>query len=289
MNSEARAISTRSAGRPGRMTMIEPPRKVADSERQVLLQDPTLPIWRELGALLEWVDLRRSPVYRGIGVPRGTGRTVILVPGFLGSDNGLSELRGWLTRIGYRVAPSGIARNMDCPDVTLARLIEATESEAEIAGERVHLVGHSLGGALARAAAVRRPDLIAQVITLASPIREIVAHPLITAMARFLQRNLSSPDDTPRRHSDHFHSGDCACDTLDALSQPFSNDVASTAIYTRSDGVLQWRTTLDRDSAVNLEVSGTHVGLVVNRDVYHALAQLLASHAQEEPSVQRAA
>jgi pimeloyl-ACP methyl ester carboxylesterase len=267
------------------MTMLAPEKTVGE---QALLQDSRLPIWREFGAWWEWLDLRRSPIYRGVDAPRGTGDTVILVPGFLASDNSLSELRLWLTRIGYRVAPSGIARNIDCPDVTLARLLEAAEAAADISGERVHLVGHSLGGTLSRAAAVRRPDLIAQVVTLASPIREVVAHPLITTVARFLQTYLPSPDDVPRRHGDHFHGGDCACDTLDALSQPFPRDVSRTAIYTRSDGVLQWRTTLDRDSAVNMEVRGTHIGLVVNREVYHALARLLSSD-QEELSVQRAA
>jgi pimeloyl-ACP methyl ester carboxylesterase len=258
-------------------------------EKHTLLQDSRLPIWRELGACLEWLDLRRSPIYRGVGAPRGTGETVILVPGFLGSDNSLSELRRWLTRIGYRVAPSGIARNIDCPDVSLARLLEATESAAHISGERVRLIGHSLGGTLSRAAATRRPDLIAQVITLASPVREIIAHPLVAGMARFLQTYLPSPDDVPRRHGDHFHSGDCACDTLDALSQPFPNDVARTAIYTRSDGVLQWRTTLDHDPAVNMEVSGTHLGLIANREVYQALARLLSTNANKGITWQRAA
>lgn len=270
------------------MTTINKPREPTVLD-QTLLQDSRLPIWREFGALREWLDLRRAPIYRGIGVPRGSGDTVILVPGFLGSERGLSDLRDWLTRIGYRVASSGIDRNVDCPDVTLARLLEATEAAASTADERVHMVGHSLGGTLARAAAIRRPDLIDQVITLGSPIREIVAHPLVTGIARFLQAYLPSPDDVPRRHDDHFHSGDCACDTLDALSQPFPNDVARTAIYTRSDGILQWRTTLDHDPAVNMEVSGTHLGLVVNPQVYHALAQLLSAEIQEEQSLQNAA
>ncbi len=235
-----------------------------------------LPIWRELGWWLEWLDLRRSPIYRGVGVPRGNGATVIPVPGFLGSDANLSELRRWLTRIGYRIAPSGIDRNMDCPDVSLSRLLEATESAAQVAGGRVHLIGHSLGGTLSRAAAVRRPDLIEQVITLASPIREIAAHPLVMTVARFLQTHLPAPDEVPRRHGDHFHDGDCSCDTRDALLQPLPEDVARTAIYTRSDGVIDWRSALDGDSTRNLEVHGTHLGLVVNREVYHALARLLS-------------
>jgi pimeloyl-ACP methyl ester carboxylesterase len=240
-----------------------------------------LPIWRELGWWLEWLDLRRSPTCRCAGVPRGDGSMVVVVPGFLGSDKGISELQHWLTRAGYRVRGSGIDRNVDCPDVALADLIGAAESAAEVAGDRVRLIGHSLGGTLARAAAVRRPDLISQVITLASPISEIVAHPLVLTVARFIQGHLPPPSQSPRQHRDHVHGGACACDTLDALSQPFPDDVARAAIYTRSDGVVDWRSAMDADPAFNHEVHGTHVGLIVNRQVYQEIGRLLSSEGEQ--------
>jgi triacylglycerol lipase len=43
-------------------------------------------------------------------------------------------------------------------------------------GKKVHLVGHSLGGVIARAAASQMPDRIASVITLGSPFRGIAVH-----------------------------------------------------------------------------------------------------------------
>ncbi|MEO8218855.1 MAG: alpha/beta fold hydrolase [Acidobacteriota bacterium] len=255
--------------------MTEYPADVVEAPRQTLLRDSTLPLWRELGMWREWIDLRQSAIYRGVGVPRGHGQVVILVPGFLGSDGSLSEMRRWLVRIGYRVLPSGIDRNMDCPDVTLARLIEAAEAGAQLGGARVKLIGHSLGGTLSRAVAVRRPDLIGQVITLASPIHEIVAHPFVITIARFLESHLPSPDEHPRRHGNHFHDGSCSCDTLDALSRPFPKDVARTAIYTRSDGVIDWQSAREDDPEMNIEVQGSHLGLIVNREVYQAIGQLL--------------
>jgi pimeloyl-ACP methyl ester carboxylesterase len=257
--------------------MIELKAQPAEAGCDVPFRASSPPLWREWGWWLEWIDLRRSPVYRGVGVPGGDGSAVIVVPGFLGTDNSISELQRWLTRIGYRVATSGIGRNMDCPDVAVGKLIEAADATAEITGRKVRLVGHSLGGTLSRAAAVRRPDLVSQVITLGSPIREIVAHPMILAIARFLQGHTPSPGAQPRPHGDHLHDGTCSCNTLEALSQPFPEEIARTAVYTRSDGVIDWRSAVEPDPAFNIEVRGTHLGLVVNRSVYDALARLLSA------------
>jgi pimeloyl-ACP methyl ester carboxylesterase len=246
-------------------------------ESHRLIRDPSLPIWRELGAWMEWIELRRSAVYRGIGVPRGKGECVILVPGFLGSETSLSELRRWLVRIGYRVCSSGIDRNADCPDVSLARLLEATEAAFELGRAPVRLVGHSLGGTLSRAAAVKRPDLIQQIITLGSPLREVIAHPLVVSVAEFIESRLPAPDERPRRHGDHFHGGDCSCQTIEALARPFPQGVQRTAIYTRQDGIIDWRTAQEELAEYNIEVRGTHLGLVVNREVYKSIGQLLAT------------
>jgi pimeloyl-ACP methyl ester carboxylesterase len=40
----------------------------------------------------------------------------------------------------------------------------------------VTVVGHSLGGLLARGLAVRRPDLVAGIVTLGSPVLALGAH-----------------------------------------------------------------------------------------------------------------
>jgi pimeloyl-ACP methyl ester carboxylesterase len=235
-----------------------------------------LPIWREILWGVEWLDLRASPIYRGVGVARGDGEPVVLVPGFLGSDAHLGELQRWLTRAGYRVVLSGIGRNADCPDVMLEIILETVEATYRAGGQRVRLIGHSLGGTLARAAGVFRPDLVAQVITLASPIREVSAHPLVLGLARVVGRAVSRPSQAPRRHGDHYHDGTCSCQVMDALIRPFPKEVARGAIYTAGDGVVDWRSCLDEDDSVNVEVKGTHLGLVVNKGAYLAVANFLA-------------
>ena len=59
----------------------------------------------------------------------------------------------WLRRIGYRPYFSGIGRNVDCPELLTQRLLMTIEQAHGETGQKVTLVGHSLGGMLSRAAA----------------------------------------------------------------------------------------------------------------------------------------
>ena len=237
-----------------------------------------LPIWREAFWPAEWLQLRTSPLYQGVDIPKADGDPVVLIPGFLASDTSLLEMHGWLERIGYDAYTSGFGRNIDCPDVLLARLLEKVETvRKESAGRPVSLIGHSLGGSLARAAAVLRPDLVAQVITLGSPIRDVRIHPLVMGLARIIERATPSPDEQPRQHDDHVHGGSCTRKLTDAMLQPFPSQVPRTSIYSRTDGVVDWHSSEDTVPGVNIEVRATHIGLIFNREVYNQIARLLAS------------
>lgn len=250
------------------------------------------PLWPELLAGLEWLSLKASPVYYGLGVPRGDDSPVVLVPGFLGSDRSLLEIHLWLGRIGYRSYLSGIGRNAGCPDILMERLFETVERAYVETGRKVRLIGHSLGGLLARAAAVQRPEQIAQVITLASPFRQLSAHPLVLTLisvvrGRALEQHLSEGGES------------CECSFMEALRAPLPASVARTAIYTKTDPVVNWRDCVESDERLNIEVRGTHIGLAHNRSVYREVARLLAKpmgaqrpdriDAQREPGLKRAA
>jgi len=251
-----------------------------DNSEEFSYTEANLPLWRELTWGAEWLGLRASLTYWGLGVPRGDGAPVVLVPGFLGSDAYLTELREWLRRIGYSTFASGIGRNADCPDVLLEKLIETVEAASQASRQKVRLVGHSIGGSLAYAAAVQRPDLIAQVVTLGSPLRGIAAHPLVVALARLATRLMPSPRDRPRRHGAHLHAGSCASAVVHAMKQPLRESVLATSVYSRNDGVVDWRSSVYEDPERNVEVSGSHTGLVVNREAYRAIANALVSAGQ---------
>ena len=236
-----------------------------------------VPLWREVLFGVDWLALHASPVYYGVGVPRGDGAPVIVIPGFLGSDNYLIEMYNWLRRIGYRPYYSRIGRNAECPEVLTERLFATMDSASRETGHRLHLIGHSLGGLLARSAAVRRPEQVAQVISLAAPFRDIRVHPMILAAARFVRGRILDRRERPRTVRPECYTSTCTCDFVRSLRSDLPASVDRAAIYTETDGVVDWHACIEDDRRFNTKVDGTHVGLAFNPQVYRRVAKLLAA------------
>jgi len=237
------------------------------------LPHPT-PIFAELLLPVELMFLRLSPRYYGYGVPRGNGSAVILIPGLVGWDVMLFELHGWLKRVGYRPYYSGIGFVGDCPHMLVRRIEETIDRARAETGHPVHLIGHSLGGIFARALAVRRPACIASVITLASPFRGLVAHDLVLSLgdlmrARIRGRDSNLPSDCATSR--------CPCPFGRSLQRRWPKSVLQTAIFSKTDGLVDWRYCLTGRPDVDIEVSGTHLGLPFNTEVYACIAERLAS------------
>ncbi|MFQ5474043.1 MAG: esterase/lipase family protein [Dehalococcoidia bacterium] len=243
-----------------------------------------LPLWREAFLGIDWLSLRVAPVFRGIGVPKGDGAAVIVIPGFLGSDQYLGDMNSWLRRIGYSPYLSGIGRNAECPEVLSSRLHETIKRARKETGGKVHLIGHSLGGVLARGAAVRWKRQIASVTTMASPFRGVTVHPFVLQTAFVVRGRIRQRRNGPKVLPQCF-SGDCRCDFLSALRSKFPASIPKQAIYTKTDGVVDWRFCIDEEDT-DVEVRGTHVGLAFNPHVYRVLAKFLAeSHDSREEEV----
>ncbi len=246
-----------------------------------------LPIWREVFTGLDWALLRANPVYYGLNIPKGHGEAVITVPGFLGSDLYLTEMNLWLKRIGYRAYKSGIGRNSECPDLLVDRLIATIENAYEETGEQVRLIGHSLGGMLSRSAAMLVPDKVRAVITLGSPFRGVRSHPTVIQTGRFVRQRIrarreSRPDNKPLREA--CFSGSCNCGFVESLRAGIPNSIHQTAIFTKTDGIVDWSVCITGDPSIDIEVKGTHCGLAWNAEVYRLIAQRLdeaASHVYE--------
>ena len=83
------------------------------------------PLWRESRFGLELADLRRSPVFRGHGVPDGGGRAVMLIPGFLAGDGSLATMTHWLRANGYHTRRAGIRANVSCSEDACAQPVQA--------------------------------------------------------------------------------------------------------------------------------------------------------------------
>jgi len=232
------------------------------------------PVWLEAFVGLDWLALRASPVYYGLGVPRGDGSGVVVIPGFLGTDSYLGEIRSWLGRVGYRAYLSGIGRNAECLELLVSRLIQTIEQARSDTGRPVHLIGHSLGGILARSAAALRPDMVSSVITLGSPFRGIRSHPMVLQAAEMVRAKITRERGSYRPDC---YTGFCECAAVASLEWPFPESIHQTAVYTKQDGIVDWRFCINDDSETDCEVIGTHVGLVFNAYVYALIAARLAA------------
>lgn len=235
-----------------------------------------VPIWREglIGA--DWLALRYSPTYYGIGVPRGDGSAVILVPGFLATDFYLQEMYYWVWRMGYRGYMSRIGRNAECMEVLNQRLITTVDRAYQRTnGRKVHLIGHSLGGVLSRSVANRLPDKVASVITMGSPFRGISSHPVVMRFANTVRQRIQLVRQGETQPG--CFTGYCNCPAATALRKSLPSDVVQTAIYTKTDGIVDWKVCINDDPDTNFEVKSTHGGLAFNPAVYSIIGKRLAA------------
>ena len=116
--------------------------------------------------------------------PRGDGHSVLVFPGFGGSDRSTAILRRYLDSMGHETHAWELGVNLGpatpgIPDALWERLMNIHADGAE---QKVSLVGWSLGGVYARLLAKLYPQLVRQVVTLGSPfagnIRSTSAYPI---------------------------------------------------------------------------------------------------------------
>jgi triacylglycerol lipase len=227
-------------------------------------------------ALAEFGQLLADPIYYGFGVPRGDGRPVVLLPGLFGNDWYLQPLHIWLARIGFRPVRSSLTVNAGCPERLSRRVEKQIDGRLQTMPGPVVLIGHSRGGILARAIAARLGDEVSHLILLGSPVGAIErssawpaangnpAHSSV-ADAGNRARSLLDPDcNVPQ----------CGCPFPVDLRAPLSPQTRTISIYSTNDPVVPaWSSPVP--GGHNIEVSGTHTGLVYNSTVYRELADAI--------------
>ena len=198
--------------------------------------------------------------------PRGDGHPVLVMPGFGAGDRSTAVIRGFLRSRGYGAHTWNLGTNLgpgmtDLPSLLAARLDEVFADNDD---RKVSLGGWSLGGVYARMLAQLHPNKVRQVITLGSPFS---GSPRSTNVYR-LVRMMS---DRPLEQSPYNNLRLLAGDPL--------GDIPSTAIFSKSDGVVPWRiaTQQPSDIAENIEVYTGHFGLGFNSAVLYAVADRLAN------------
>lgn len=195
---------------------------------------------------------------------KGDGHPVMVLPGFTATDGSTVLLRRYLATLGYDVYAWELGRNLDHHSIGLRgeRLTRRIDDVREATGQKVSLVGWSLGGIMAREAARNDPDSVRHVVTLGSPF---TGNPRASNVWRLYEWLTGHKIDSPEMRQ-----------RLDEACEP--PPVPCAAIYSKSDGIVAWRNCLEKkgERTDNIEVHGSHCGLVVNPAVHFAVADRLS-------------
>ncbi len=180
----------------------------------------------------------------------------MVIPGFVATDRTTLGLQRALARAGFRVAGWGMGLNKGVRPDTLERL--AARVAAFGKGEKVILVGWSLGGVFGRELAKLRPDLVDKVVTMGSPFS---GNMRANNVWRLYEWIAGHPVDKPPIEAD----------------LPLKPPVPTLALWSRKDGIVSVRSArgLPQESDRQVELTCSHMGFGVSGRAYPAIIAAL--------------
>lgn len=223
------------------------------------------PIWKtalESRAALEYLNWRAlRPLLRKL--PKGDGHPVLVLPGFTAADRSTTQLRWLLRDLGYKSYGWRLGTNLGPTNQIVDGLTGRVDQIRAANPDRpISVIGWSLGGIYARVLARDNPEYFRQVITLGSPFRTRVGDRSAVSQ---LWDSL-----TPLHDQDFLQA--FADDARPPLHMP------ATSIYSRTDGVVNWRLCLETKSPIaqNVEIIGSHSGMGFNTAIAYVIADRLS-------------
>lgn len=229
---------------------------------------------QELSVFAE-LPLFRRTITSLKGLPRGDHHAVMVIPGFGTNDNMTRPLRRALTQLGYVVCGWGQGRNLGMRPAIKHALESRLQKLHEQHG-KVSLIGWSLGGVFARELARQHPKKVRAVYSLGSPINGRPDANNMSALMKILNRGRPLKFDIEK-----------------FLQRRHAPAVPCITFFSRRDGIVAWPCCLEEpaQNTENIEVHGSHLGLVCNFEVLQILAERLphtpsiyaASLAAEKP------
>lgn len=187
----------------------------------------------------------------------------MVFPGWQTSDAFMAPLRSGLRVLGHRTYGWGFGFNGGEVEGMLPSVANSIANRVRRDGKPLSLIGWSLGGVFAREIARDHPELVKEVITLATPV---FGGPKYTRGASSYSQDYL--DDLDRK---------VAARNKIPIERPV------TAIYSRADAIVDWRACIDTFSPMvdNLEVRSTHIGITIDPDVWEIVARTLSTSEKE--------
>lgn len=111
-----------------------------------------------------------SPIRPALQVAdAGAGQPVITIPGMMSGDRSISFLRRSLAASGFDARQSGIVFHAVATRLSVSQVEGRLAAIHAETGQKVALIGWSLGGLYARILAHRQPQMVSAVVTLGTP------------------------------------------------------------------------------------------------------------------------
>lgn len=194
----------------------------------------------------------KSYAYRNIGKKQ----PILVVPGLLGTDLSTKMLRGFLSKMGFDVYGWQMGRNLGKFE-NLPLLTNKVKYLHDQTGQKVILIGWSMGGIFAREVGKLVPESLKQIITMGSPFGDIHAPNNAKWVFDLLNRNRPEMPELENQ-----------------IHEPAN--VPTLAIYSKSDGIVPWEACLEREENKthrNCEVDSSHFGMGTNKDVFEVVLE----------------
>jgi pimeloyl-ACP methyl ester carboxylesterase len=258
-----------------------------------------LRVGAELTALIRSTIWQKPPMI-------GNGTPVLLIPGLMANDGTLRYLSQWLQRAGFEPHGSTIVCNVNCSERTMAVL--ERELMAITADRSALVIGHSRGGMLAQALAVRHPDRVLGIATLGSPLVDPLhsINPLmqlhLLGMSQlgsllpgvFAGRGCTDYHayETPgrtrmarmvfgrsNRHRYETCKNHCCEQFWNDLHAPWPTDVRFLSVNGTHDGIVSKEAT-EHPAAQHVSAASSHCGMIVSAPVLRAILPWLMTTAR---------
>ena len=233
---------------------------------------------REMLSMVDMGALLADPAFYGIGVPRGDGKLVVVLPGLLGGDLYLLPLRRWLGWVGYSPVRSTLEFNAGCLQRLREQVLKEITRRINEVQRPIAIIGHSRGGLMGWAMASQLREKVSHLVLLGSPVAAMRASvesgdPLAPAgvVGRALMR---ISDELRDRLDPHCDYPKCRCAMVNDVMRHLSPLTSVLSIH-GSEDLLVREMAQAIDDGETVQVNASHVGLVYNPQVYHALGRFL--------------
>ena len=190
----------------------------------------------------------------------GNGEIVLVLPGYGTNDSIMAPLRKFLTHLGYSARGWGLGENHGNVPQLLEQVKDLIVNLHRESNQKIIIIGWSLGGYIGREAARDHQDLVEKVITLGSPI---IGGPKYTSIGDVYSKRYDIDLEILEKEID------------DRFEVPL--EIPLYSIYSKYDNIVSWESCIDKYSPciTNQEVNSTHIGLIVNYDVYNLISEYL--------------